>query len=35
MPYLAAEKGTLGMDALRAVIESFDPDGMMNPGKLV
>jgi alkyldihydroxyacetonephosphate synthase len=32
--YLPAEKGALGMDAMRAVIKSFDPDGMMNPGKL-
>lgn len=34
-PYLPAEKGTLGMGAMRAVIELFDPDGMMNPGKLL
>jgi alkyldihydroxyacetonephosphate synthase len=34
-PYLPAEKGLLGMDAIRAVINSFDPDGMMNPGKLI
>jgi len=34
VPYLPAEKGALGMDALRAVCKSFDPDGMMNPGKL-
>ncbi|MBI4730793.1 MAG: FAD-binding oxidoreductase [Chloroflexi bacterium] len=33
-PYLPAEKGALGMDAIRAACESFDPDGMMNPGKL-
>lgn len=33
-PYLPAEKGALGMEALRAVCRSFDPDGMMNPGKL-
>ena len=33
-PYLPAEKGALGMDAIRAVCKSFDPDGMMNPGKL-
>jgi alkyldihydroxyacetonephosphate synthase len=33
-PYLPAEKGVLGMDAIRAVCRSFDPDGMMNPGKL-
>jgi alkyldihydroxyacetonephosphate synthase len=34
-PYLPAEKGALGMDALRAVCKSFDPDGIMNPGKLL
>jgi alkyldihydroxyacetonephosphate synthase len=34
-PYLPAEKGTLGMNAICAVCKSFDPDGMMNPGKLV
>jgi alkyldihydroxyacetonephosphate synthase len=33
--YLPAEKGALGMDAMRAVIKSFDPDGMMNPDKLL
>jgi len=33
-PYLPAEKGALGMDALRAVCKSFDPDELMNPGKL-
>ena len=35
MSYLPAEKDALGMDALRAVCRSFDPDGMMNPGKLI
>ncbi len=34
-PYLEAEKGVIGMDALRAICKSFDPDGMMNPGKLL
>jgi alkyldihydroxyacetonephosphate synthase len=33
--YLPAEKGALGVDAIRALCKSFDPDGMMNPGKLV
>lgn len=33
-PYLPTEKGALGMDALRAACKSFDPDEMMNPGKL-
>jgi alkyldihydroxyacetonephosphate synthase len=32
--YLPAEKGPLGMDAIRSVCKTFDPDGMMNPGKL-
>jgi alkyldihydroxyacetonephosphate synthase len=34
-PYLAAEKGALGMETLRAAVETFDPDGLMNPGKLL
>ncbi len=34
-PYLEAEKGSLGIDAMRAIFRFFDPDGMMNPGKLV
>ncbi len=34
-PYLAAEKGELGIDAIRALCRCFDPDGMMNPGKLL
>ena len=34
-PYLAAEKGELGIDAMRALFASFDPSGTMNPGKLV
>jgi alkyldihydroxyacetonephosphate synthase len=33
--YLPAEKGKLGMDVLRAACRTFDPDGMMNPGKLL
>ena len=33
-PYLAAEKGALGLAAIRAVYASFDPTGVMNPGKL-
>jgi alkyldihydroxyacetonephosphate synthase len=32
--YLPVEKGKLGMEALHAVCRSFDPDGIMNPGKL-
>jgi alkyldihydroxyacetonephosphate synthase len=34
-PYLAAEKGPLGMQALETIAKLFDPDGMMNPGKLL
>jgi alkyldihydroxyacetonephosphate synthase len=33
--YLHAEKGQLGIEALRAICESLDPRGIMNPGKLV
>ncbi len=33
--YMPAEKGELGMDALRSVTGSLDPDGRMNPGKLL
>jgi alkyldihydroxyacetonephosphate synthase len=33
--YLEAEKGALGMQMLASVLKSFDPDGMMNPGKLI
>lgn len=34
-PYLAAEKGPLGMAALGALVRTFDPDGVMNPGVLL
>ncbi len=34
-PYLASEKGELGMRAMRALFQPFDPDGIMNPGKLL
>ena len=34
-PYLAAEKGPLGMAALDAVVRTFDPEGIMNPGVLL
>ncbi|MGA2112835.1 MAG: FAD-binding oxidoreductase [Anaerolineales bacterium] len=33
-PYLPAEKGPLGMQTIRNACAAFDPDGMMNPGKL-
>jgi alkyldihydroxyacetonephosphate synthase len=34
-PYMEAEIGVLGIEALRAVKERLDPIGIMNPGKLV
>jgi alkyldihydroxyacetonephosphate synthase len=34
-PYMRAEVGQLGLDALRAVKERLDPGGIMNPGKLL
>lgn len=33
LPWLAAEKGALGLQALQAAARVFDPDGMLNPGK--
>jgi alkyldihydroxyacetonephosphate synthase len=33
--YLAAEKGPIGMAVLADVMRRFDPDGLMNPGKLL
>lgn len=34
-PYLPLEKGPLGMAALGAVVKTLDPEGLMNPGKLI
>jgi alkyldihydroxyacetonephosphate synthase len=34
-PYLEAEKGALAMDAMRRLFARLDPEGRMNPGKLV
>jgi alkyldihydroxyacetonephosphate synthase len=34
-PYLGKEKGAAGLAALRAMFLHFDPQGRMNPGKLV
>lgn len=33
--YLAAEKGTLGLQSLEAARRVLDPEGIMNPGKLL
>jgi alkyldihydroxyacetonephosphate synthase len=35
LPYLPIEKGELGMAAMAEICRTFDPQGMMNPGKLV
>jgi alkyldihydroxyacetonephosphate synthase len=35
MPFLSAEKGVLGIEAIRDLYRQFDPKGVMNPGKLV
>lgn len=34
-PYLQVEKGEVGLAAIDALCSFFDPDGLMNPGKLV
>jgi alkyldihydroxyacetonephosphate synthase len=33
--YLPHEKGMLGIEAIRAAAETFDPDQILNPGKLI
>ncbi len=35
LPWMAAEKGSLGIDVLRAVKMALDPKGLLNPGKLI
>lgn len=35
MPYMAEEKGELGLAAIKDLCLRFDPDGILNPGKLV
>lgn len=34
-PWIAQEKGMLGIEALRAVKAALDPSGILNPGKLL
>jgi len=33
-PWLSREKGALGVEAIKALKRTFDPEGIMNPGKL-
>jgi len=35
LPYLKAEKGELGLHTLSSLVKMFDPEGIMNPGKLI
>ena len=35
LPYLEAEKGSQGIELIRAMCKTVDPDGMINPGKLI
>jgi alkyldihydroxyacetonephosphate synthase len=35
LPYLEAEKGKLGIEALDNILRAFDPNRIMNPGKLI
>ena len=35
LPWMEREKGELGIEALRALKRTFDPKGILNPGKLI
>jgi D-lactate dehydrogenase (cytochrome) len=35
MKYLEAEHGKIGVDLMRALKRSLDPDNILNPGKIV
>lgn len=35
LPWMAAEKGALGIEVLRAIKGALDPKGILNPGKLI
>jgi alkyldihydroxyacetonephosphate synthase len=34
-PYLAHEKGAVGLELIRSTLRSADPEGLLNPGKLL
>jgi alkyldihydroxyacetonephosphate synthase len=35
LPWIAGEKGALGVEVLRAIKHTLDPNGVLNPGKLI
>jgi len=35
LPWMAAEKGALGIEVLRAIKHTLDPNSILNPGKLI
>jgi alkyldihydroxyacetonephosphate synthase len=35
LPWIAQEKGELGIAVLRAIKHTLDPKGILNPGKLI
>ncbi len=35
LPWIAQEKGALGIEILRAIKRTLDPKGILNPGKLI
>ncbi|MBV9990451.1 MAG: FAD-binding oxidoreductase [Alphaproteobacteria bacterium] len=35
LPWMAQEKGALGLEVLRAIKQALDPKGILNPGKLI
>lgn len=35
LPWMVQEKGSLGVDVLRAIKTALDPKGILNPGKLI
>ncbi len=35
LPWIAQEKGALGIEVLRAIKHTLDPNGILNPGKLI